>query len=192
MLFFFIGYGFIILLTTIISLGVFVAPKGFKTILVKLTFIPFLRRWRANATATGDEIITTSKELKGKPASFWVNSFTVTALTWTARFLVLNCLILALNPDIPFSLIEQLEIYAKQLVMWVILLISPTPGAAGIAELAFSAFFATDFPENMHAAVALVWRAISYYPYLIVGIIVLPIWLRKLEQRRKKNEERKK
>ncbi len=193
MLFFFIGYGFIIALTTIITLGVFVAPQAFKSILMQLTRIPFLKRWAALAEKTGDEIITTSEEFKGKSFGFWIRSFTVTALTWTARFLVLNCLILALNPDIPFSLLEQLSIYAKQLVMWVILLISPTPGASGIAEIIFPAFFASDIPANMHAATALVWRAISYYPYLIMGLIILPIWLRKLEKRRnlKKQEEKK-
>ncbi len=188
MLFFFIGYGFIILLTTIITLGVFVMPQGCKTILVKVTSLKFLKKWQDKAAKTGDEIITTSQELKGKTFMFWTKAFVTTALTWTARFLVLNCLILALNPDIPFSFIDQLGIYAKQLVMWVILLISPTPGASGVAELSFSAFFANDFPENMHAAVALVWRAISYYPYLIIGLIILPIWLRKLEKKRSEKQ----
>jgi uncharacterized protein (TIRG00374 family) len=59
-------------------------------------------------------------------------------------------------------------------------MISPTPGASGIAELCVAAFFKTDFPANTHAAVAVLWRAISYYPYLAIGLIVLPVWLRKI------------
>jgi uncharacterized protein (TIRG00374 family) len=82
-----------------------------------------------------------------------------------------------------FHIIQQLLIFAKQLVMWVILLISPTPGASGIAEISFSAFFSNDFPEHTHAAVAVLWRAISYYPYLAIGLIVLPVWLRKVNRR---------
>jgi uncharacterized protein (TIRG00374 family) len=82
-----------------------------------------------------------------------------------------------------FEIMQQLLFFAKQLVMWVILMISPTPGASGIAEMAVPAFFQNDFPEHTHAAVAVLWRAISYYPYLAIGLIVLPVWLRKLQVR---------
>ena len=134
---------------------------------------------------TGDELIATSIELKGKSFGYWAKAFIATALTWTARFMVLNFLILALNPELGFHIMQQLMFFAKQLVMWVILMISPTPGASGIAELSVSAFFKNDFPEHTHAAVAVLWRAISYYPYLAVGLVILPIWLRKIGRREK-------
>ena len=183
MFFFFLGYGVIIAMTTFITLGIFVAPRGIKKILVKLFSFSFLKKWQKNMEKIGDELIITSIELKGKSFSFWVKAFVSTALTWTARFMVLNFLILALNPELGFHLLQQLLIFAKQLVMWVILLISPTPGASGIAELSFAAFFKNDFPAHSHAAVAVLWRAISYYPYLAIGLIVLPVWLRKLQKR---------
>ncbi|MEG1556666.1 MAG: flippase-like domain-containing protein, partial [Bacteroidales bacterium] len=166
--------------TSIILVGVFIAPQGVKKLLVALFSIPFLQKWRTGAAKTGDEIIITSKELKGKSFYYWFQAAFATFLSWTARFWVLNCLILALNPDMPFHFGQQITIYAKQLVMWVILLISPTPGASGVAEISFAAFFGNEFPANLQAAVALLWRAISYYPYLFIGLIVLPIWLRKL------------
>jgi len=183
MFFFFLGYGVIIAMTTFITLGIFVAPRGIKKFLVKLFSFSFLKKWQKNMEKIGDELIITSIELKGKSFSFWVKAFVSTAFTWTARFMVLNFLILALNPELGFHLLQQLLIFAKQLVMWVILLISPTPGASGIAELSFAAFFKHDFPEHSHAAVAVLWRAISYYPYLAIGLIVLPVWLRKLQRR---------
>ena len=184
MFFFFLGYGVIITMTTIITLGIFVAPRGIKKLLVKLFSFSLLKRWQHRMEKTGDELITASIELKGKSLSYWAKAFTATACTWTARFMVLNFLILALNPELGFHILQQLLIFAKQLVMWVILLISPTPGASGIAEISFSVFFRNDFPEHSHAAVAVLWRAISYYPYLALGLIILPIWLRKLQKRR--------
>lgn len=181
---FFIGYGFIVMLTTIILCAIFFFPQGFKKLLTAIFSLPFIKKWKEGAARTGDDIIITSKELKHKKPSYWIQSFLVTAFSWTARFLVLNCLVLALNPEMEFQISQQVMIFAKQLVMWVILLISPTPGASGIAEAVFPAFFGGDFPANLQDAVALLWRGISYYPYLFIGLLVLPIWLSKLEKRR--------
>jgi uncharacterized protein (TIRG00374 family) len=183
MLFFFLGYSVIIIMTLGITLGIFVAPKGIKKLLIKLFSLSFLKKWQSKMEETGDELIAASEELKGKPVGYWAKAFTATAFTWTARFMVLNFLILALNPELDFQLMQQLVIFAKQLVMWVILLISPTPGASGIAEISFSAFFGNEFPEHTHAAIAVLWRAISYYPYLALGLFILPVWLRKLQKR---------
>ena len=186
---FLIGYGFIILLTTIIAVGIFIAPHGLKKVLVGLFSLPLLRRWKAGAERTGDEIIMTLEELKGKRFGYWFKAFFATAFSWTARYCVLNCLILALNPQMGFDWGHQVMIYAKQLIMWVILLISPTPGASGIAEISFTAFFGNEFTANIADAVALLWRGISYYPYLFIGLAVLPWWLTKLEKRRLANKE---
>jgi len=180
--FFFLGYIIIIVMTTGITLGIFVAPKKIKQLLVKLFSFSFLKKWQSKMEKTGDELIAASLELKGKPLGYWTKAFITTALTWTARYMVLNFLILALNPELGFQLLQQMLFFAKQLVMWVILMISPTPGASGIAEISFSAFFINDFPEHTHAAVAVLWRAISYYPYLALGLIILPVWLRKLQK----------
>jgi uncharacterized protein (TIRG00374 family) len=184
MFFFYIGYAVIIAMTLGIMLGIFIAPKGIKKLLIKLFSVSFLKKWQPKMAETGDELITASNELKGKSFGYWAKAFIATALTWSARFMVLNFLILALNPELGFNILQQMLIFAKQLVMWVILLISPTPGASGIAEISFSAFFRNDVPEHTHAAIAVLWRAISYYPYLALGLIILPVWLRKIERRK--------
>lgn len=180
--YFYLGYSVIIFLTSIIFLGVFISPQGAKNLFSRIFSIKILQKWRSNVERIGDELIATSIELKGKTIWYWLKAFFATAFSWTARFFVLNFLILALNPELGFDILEQMKIYAQQLVMWVIMLISPTPGASGIAEVAFSVFFGDYFPENAHAAVAILWRTISYYPYLIIGLLVLPIWIAKTEK----------
>jgi len=185
MLFFFLGYGIIIAMTLGITLGIFVMPNGIKKFLVKLFSFSFLKKWKSNVEKTGDELIASSAELRGKSLGYWTKAFVATALTWTSRFLVLNFIILAFNPELGFHIMQQMLFFTKQLVMWVILLISPTPGASGIAELCVAAFFKHDFPAHTHAAVAVLWRAISYYPYLAIGLIILPVWLRKMQMSKK-------
>jgi uncharacterized protein (TIRG00374 family) len=186
MFFFFLGYSVIIIMTLGITLGVFVAPKGIKKLLVRIFSLSFLKKWQPKMAETGDELIAASIELRKKSFGYWAKAFTTTTFTWTARFMVLNFLILALNQELGFQIMQQLIIFAKQLVMWVILLISPTPGASGIAEISFSAFFSNEFSEHTHAAVAVVWRVISYYPYLALGLLILPIWLKKIHKRSSK------
>lgn len=178
---FWIGYGFIFILTTAILIGVFFIPRTLKYLLLQIFRLPILRRWRYNVIQIGDDIITTSKELKGKPLMYWIKSFGSTYVSWTARYLVVNFLILAfISPESGMisGFKEHVLIYARQLVMWVIMLISPTPGSSGVAEFAFSGFFKEFIPLGLVGALALLWRLISYYPYLFIGAIILPKWLR--------------
>ena len=170
-----IGYLFIMVLTTIILYGVFINPRGTKYLLLSIFRLPYLRRWRPAAAETGNEIIITAREMKGKPAVFWLKSFGSTAFSWTARFWVVNMLIMAFVGQG-----DHLLIYGRQLIMWVILMISPTPGGSGVAEIVFSGFLGEFIPGGLTPAMGLMWRIISYYPYLFIGAIILPTWLKRV------------
>ena len=179
---FWLGYGFMIFLIAIIFFGIFISPKGFKKLLVFIFKIPFLRKWKQPASETGDEVITTSKELKGKPFIFWIKTFGSTALSWTSRFLVANFLLMAFTA---LSFSENLVVLSRQLIMWVIMLISPTPGSAGVAELAFGSFLSDYTPVGLAIVLAVLWRLFTYYPYLFIGAIVLPNWIQRVYLKRK-------
>lgn len=179
---FYIGYGFIVLLTSLILASVFIFPRATKRLLVGITSISFLKKWQESAAETGDDLITTSKELKGKKFSFWAKAFGATFFSWTARFWVVNCLLMAIV-SIGFG--DHLLVYARQLVMWVIMLISPTPGGAGIAEIAFQGFLSDFIPLGVAGTLALLWRMFTYYPYLFIGAILLPRWIRRVYLGRK-------
>lgn len=171
---FWAGYGFIVLLTLSISLAIFLFPRALKYLLLQIFRMPILRRWRYKVIQVGDDIITTSKEIKGEKVGYWLKAFLATFLSWTARYWVVNFLILGFGP-----VSNHVLLYARQLVMWVIMLISPTPGGAGVAELAFDGFLKDFTPIGFAVALALVWRIFTYYPYLFVGAFILPRWLKK-------------
>ncbi|HRS53708.1 MAG TPA: lysylphosphatidylglycerol synthase transmembrane domain-containing protein [Bacteroidales bacterium] len=172
---FVIGYIFIIILTCIIIYGIFVNPRSFKYLLLMIFKLPFLKRWRSNMVKVGDDIITTSAEMKRKSLIFWLKAFLSTFFSWTARYWVVNSLIMAFIP-----VADNMLLYAKQLIMWIILLISPTPGSSGIAEFVFADFLKEFIAPGLEGVLALLWRLISYYPYIIIGLIILPGWLRKI------------
>ena len=80
--------------------------------------------------------------------------------------------------------------------MFIMMIISPTPGGSGIAEFLFSRYLSDFVPvDNAHIAatalaIALIWRAISYYPYLIMGAIIAPGWIGRSFIRKKEKTTR--
>lgn len=171
---FVVGYIFILLLTLIILYAIFYKPRGFKSVLLYIFKWKWLKKWRYSAIEVGNDIITTSVELKGKSFSFWFKAFMATILSWMARFWIVNFMILMF-----LDVNNHLLLFGRQLVMWVILLISPTPGGSGVAELAFNGFLG-EFTFGLAATFGLLWRLLTYYPYLFVGTVVLPGWLKRV------------
>jgi uncharacterized protein (TIRG00374 family) len=172
---FVLGYGVVLMLSLIISYGVFLNPEGLKKLLLQIFRWNILFKWYPKMEKVGDDIITTAKDLKREPISFWAKAFGATLLSWTARFWVVNFLLLAFTP-----VGDHLLVYGRQLVMWVILLVSPTPGGAGVAEFAFQGFLSDFTPVGLAGLLAILWRLFSYYPYLIIGFFILPKWLKKV------------
>ncbi|MDT8309679.1 MAG: flippase-like domain-containing protein [Bacteroidales bacterium] len=103
-------------------------------------------------------------------------------VVWSARFLVANALITGFNP-VP----DHLFLYGRQAVMWVILMISPTPGGSGIAEYIFPQFFGVFIAGDIADIVALLWRTTSYYPYLLIGTLILPFWYQRVRDKKQQH-----
>jgi len=69
-------------------------------------------------------------------------------------------------------------IFSRQIIMWIVMLISPTPGSSGTAEYFFTQFF-FQYLRDYTFVSAIFWRLMSYYPYLLLGAIFLPRWVKK-------------
>ena len=179
-LYFWLAYSAIAAYTLLLFYALFINPYTIKKLLSYLFLLPFLKRWRLGARKLSNQLVITSNEFKDRSLDFWVKSFMATIFSWTARYWVINFIFLAFFFE-HIGWAEHFLIYARQLTMWIILLISPTPGGSGIAEFIFSDFLGDIIP-NLEWAIplAVIWRLISYYPYLFIGAIVLPNWLRKV------------
>lgn len=173
---FVISYSLIAIYTVAMSFALFYRPRAFKWFLLKMTSIRFLKRWRNKANEHGDEIIQASSQLKGKKIPFWAKISLATILVWCARYLMLNCLITAFA-DV--SIMDHITIFSRQIIMWIVMLISPTPGSSGTAEFFFSQFF-NEFLGDYAFVTNISWRMLSYYPYLLLGAIFLPRWIKRV------------
>lgn len=162
--------------TLILFAGIIWRPEWVKRLLDRVTRIKWLRKWNDKAKELGDNMIATSKELKTKPFRFWLEVFCGTALSWTSRYLVVNALFLGF---VPHDDSAQWLIFAREFVLWVVMNVSPTPGGAGLSEWLFSEYYG-DLVSSAGLALilAIFWRIISYYVYLIIGAIIIPGWVK--------------
>lgn len=181
--FFWIGYAIISALSLLLFLCIFVWPEIITGILKLMMKIPFLKRWRKSAVAMGNDLKVTASEMQGESFSHWLKAFGATMLSWLGRYAVINCILQAF---ISISLLDHVQILGKQLILWLVMMVSITPGGSGIAEYAFSELL-TGFGASMLllAVLAIIWRLISYFPYLFIGVYVLPNWLRSTKQKHK-------
>lgn len=190
---FWLVYTAIAVWTFILFTGIIWKPKWIRGVIHKLFSMKWLRRWQNSAETLGDNMVATSVELRKKPFGFWLEVFGGTALSWTSRYLVVNSLFLgflaAADP-------HQWLIFAREFVIWVVLMISPTPGGSGLSEWLFSEYYGDLVPTaGMALILAIFWRIISYYVYLIIGAIIVPGWLKQTISRfqafKKENTEKK-
>ncbi|NMM47418.1 lysylphosphatidylglycerol synthase transmembrane domain-containing protein [Marinigracilibium pacificum] len=182
---FWISFSLILLYTCIMSYALFFRPRAFKWILLKITSIKFLRKFRHAAGKNGDDIILASRQLKGKDWKYWMKILVSTYFIWTARYLMLNCIIASFTS---VSFVEHLDILGKEVIMWVIMLISPTPGSSGTAEVSFDLFYSGYLGTNT-LGTAILWRLFTYYFYLLLGVIFLPRWIRRIYKRGEKSKD---
>ncbi|MCH7414079.1 flippase-like domain-containing protein [Belliella sp. R4-6] len=171
---FWTSYGLYALYSIVMAAALFYRPRVFKWVLLKIYSIKWLLKWKRSANEYGNQIIEASRELKGKNWKYWLPIIAVTIFIWSSRYLMLNALVAAYET---LSISEHVIVFARQVIMWIVMMISPTPGSSGTAEFFFAQFF-TEFLSGYTFVTSILWRMLSYYPYLILGAIFLPRWIK--------------
>ena len=179
-------YLFLLTYALIFFYGLFINPKRIRSILFLLSKIRIIKRFKEDLVKIGKEVVQTSNEMGTKPLNFHLKSFGATSGAWIMRFLAINFIIIALVSDTSTDFITQYLIYGRGEMMHTITQFSPTPGAAGVSELMFGGFYSEYVPKGISLIAALVWRLITYYPYLLIGVIIIPNWIRKIMNRRRR------
>lgn len=174
---FWIGFSVILFLSLFLFTAIFIAPQLAGKLLVTICKLPFLTKWSDRASKTGEDIVIAATEFKKENLFYWIKLFLITCGSWISRYLVINAVLQAF---LVLGFMDHILILGKQLVLWLFMLISPTPGASGVAEYAFGELL-SGFSQSalLLATMAIIWRLISYFPYLFIGAVLLPRWLGK-------------
>ena len=162
--------------TLLIALGLLIAPRFVRKVLKLVASLRFLKRWKQGMLKFGADLETASINLKKESANFWWKGLLSTAAAWSARFGVVVFLIVAFVGGGNYLLL-----YGRQLSLYLILFLTPTPGGSGLADFAFKDFYFEFIGDvGLATLIGFIWRLLTYYPYLILGLLVLPRWLRRV------------
>lgn len=172
---FIVAYIIKMLLCTGLIIGLFFKPQIIRWLIIKTFRLPFLRRWHRSAAKAGDDLVISSREIRGKTFSYWSPLIIATILSWCSRYLVVNAIFMAF-----FSVSDNLLIFARQFIMWIVMVVSPTPGGSGFSEFIFKEYLSEFIPlAGVVPLIILLWRLLTYYNYLFVGAIIVPNWIKK-------------
>lgn len=167
-------YAGVCLITLLLYIGAFVKPHKIAAALKRLFRWRPLRRWQRSVAELGDNMIAAGADLRTRSFRWWSEAMAATATTWISRYLVVNALFWGLVATAP-----QTIVFARQFVVWLLLTVSPTPGGSGVSEWLFTGYYGDMVTDaSIALIIAVIWRIISYYIYLIMGIAILPSWLR--------------
>jgi uncharacterized protein (TIRG00374 family) len=169
-----VAYVFIGCLTMIILWGLILRPQTTHKNLIRGSEWKTLRKWKPRIARWADDLLEASEAMRHSTRAFWGQAFLATCASWCARFATLNMVFLIFYSSVPHA-----ALIARQLVLWLVLTISPTPGSSGAAELGLSAVTSDLMGIAYMAVVVLIWRIATYFLYLVLGAFVLPRWLLK-------------
>lgn len=173
-----IGFIVVAFFGGLLGFAIFVKPKWAKGFFDQMAEVKWLQRWREGIAAFGEEIWLTSQEYKVQGAAYLLSIFVATTISWCARYALANVLIWTFSS----TDLNQVEIFARQCVMRVIIMVPATPGGSGVAELSFMALNCDYLPAGLVSAVAIVWRLFNFYLYIAVGAVVLPRWISRVNR----------
>jgi len=174
---FFATYSIMLVYWVVLIFFLFVKPHYTEGALDWLARRRFLHKMAPKLRRIGEEFARAADEMKAQDWRYHLRVIIGTLGAWTCKFVMINCLIIAIVPSTPVDGATQAFIYARLVVMFIVMAFSPTPGGAGLAEMALVDFTSDYVPRGIGLVVALLWRGMAYYGYLLLGAIVVPGWI---------------
>lgn len=165
--------------------GLFFQPKHIKRFLTWVSKWPFLKKSKGRIEKAAEDIEVSSLHIRNLSWGFHSKLFFATLLAWILRFFTVTAILIALNPSMAQSLYDHIILLGRGEALYAVTAYSPTPGGSGVAEIIFGQFYSEYISPGIAVIAALLWRVITYYPYLILGVIIIPNWIRKLINKRR-------
>lgn len=172
----YIAYAVLFMWALLVFVAIFIKPSIAQRTMRLIFKIRFLRKWRQEAEQWEKDLMQASIEFGRRSWQFWFKAFGSTTFSWVARFATVNFIVLAFG-----TASIHVDVFAQQLILWCILVLPVTPGASGLAETLFPSFLVPFFPSITMAKLgSVIWRTITYYPFVLIGFVIFPIWLKRI------------
>ncbi len=165
--------------------GLFIKPKHLKRLLNVFASWKIFSKSRDRIRKAAADIEITALSISEKSWSFHGHAAWMTFAQWICRFFSITAILIAFSPELQADIMDHIILLSRGEALYAVTAYSPTPGGSGVAELIFSRFY-SDYIDQIAALLgAIFWRVITYYPYLFLGIIIIPNWIRTLINRRR-------
>jgi uncharacterized membrane protein YbhN (UPF0104 family) len=172
----YLSYGLVAYYMVSMAAAILFFPKLIYRLLIWMSTLNWLKKGSKTIVTRANELFEASKEYRDKGMVFWLKLIALTYSVWIMKYLVINMVVAGF---VSLTIDQHLLLVGRHLAMWLIMLVSPTPGSAGTAEFIFPAFFG-EFLGDYTFAGGLIWRLLSFYPYLIIGALILPNWIKRV------------
>ncbi|MFN0200876.1 MAG: lysylphosphatidylglycerol synthase transmembrane domain-containing protein [Bacteroidia bacterium] len=177
---FWLAYSVLFAYNSLLFFGIFVNPYAVKRLIIWVFHWKLFKKWKHLGEKVGDDLIAASENYRNQPFSYWLQLILSTVFAWASRFFVLNCLLSAFSPEV-ISLSTHGLAFSRQFVLFVLMFFAITPGGSGFAEVFFIQILDSMCPTPPGGgSLALIWRLIGYYPYMLLGIWLLPRWIHRV------------
>ena len=171
-------YAVIAVWTIVLYVGIIVKPMLIKRMLLCLFKLPLLRRWKPQVEQMTDNMVAASHDLRHCSLVWWLRAFGGTALLWVPRYMLVCALFWGFLPGSDLWLV-----FSRQAVVWLVLMVCPTPGGSGLGEWLFTQYYADMISTaTLAMIIMLLWRVVNYYIYLVLGLALVPVWLKKKKE----------
>lgn len=168
--------------------GLFINPHSIGGFIRLVANISFMKRWKSRLLATAEEIVISARELRSRDRTFYIKTILSTIGAWMTRFLAINFIIAAFSQVDVLGIYDQIMMLMRGVSMHIITSVSPTPGSSGVAEYLFGGFYTEYVSSGIATLLALVWRVITYYCYLLIGAIIIPVWIAEVLKSKKQSK----
>ena len=160
-------------------------PQLLAKMIEKLFGLKWLRRFRERAMHVMSDMQQGAHLLRTQRAGFYIKGAVLTVLPWISRYLLSLFIIWSVYPGV-----DKVLVFLRSVAMNLGSLAMPTPGGAGGVEGLYVLFLGAPLiPQALVAPTLLVWRLLSYYLFIALGLFVTMHYLQQTLARKKKKSQ---
>ncbi|MCC5904958.1 MAG: flippase-like domain-containing protein [Balneolaceae bacterium] len=154
----------------LLAYGLLINPAAIKKTVNFVFRLPFLRKYSHKVSKEAENLESYSIELRKKSFGFVLKAFFLSTMSWLCRIAIPVIVVLSLLPA------NEILLILRSLAMNLAFLVIPTPGGSGGVEGLFAIFLGPLIERSGFIGLAVfVWRIITYYFSIGVGIIAM-LW----------------
>ena len=146
----------------------------YRIVFDKLQRFPYVKAAMERIKPFCQSIIATYSSIIQSGKGIFVLTMALTAVSWICRYSLISLLLMSLGITV-----QPVPIISLQVIVFALMTVIPTPGAAGGAEIIFSLLYRSFLPDGVIGVVTAGWRFLTFYLLLLLASFLLLLLAKK-------------